>query len=106
MSGRINQAWAFGKPAKAQNPSKKELNATLHMEQDGLCAYCGHYSDHLQVDHIVPQASGGNDDRSNLVGACFRCNSSKGKRSADWMKDFILTRRISYEMFVSMGDAL
>lgn len=31
-------------------------------------------------DHVIPIASGGLDDFSNIVFACFSCNASKGKR--------------------------
>ena len=43
------------------------------------CAVCGATSD-LTVDHVVPKATGGNDDRDNLRTLCRRCNSSKGGR--------------------------
>ena len=39
------------------------------------CAYCGAPS--TTLDHIVPQASGGEDGEHNIVGACGSCNSSK-----------------------------
>ena len=43
------------------------------------CAYCGEPAN--EVDHIQPRVIGGTDDLDNLVAACRRCNSSKGKRS-------------------------
>jgi 5-methylcytosine-specific restriction endonuclease McrA len=44
-----------------------------------ICAYCGEPAN--EVDHIQPRVIGGTDDLDNLVAACRRCNSSKGKRS-------------------------
>lgn len=53
--------------------------------RDGLaCVYCnGSISDgvKLTLDHLKPYIKGGNNDASNLVTCCHRCNSSRGKRS-------------------------
>lgn len=48
----------------------------------GPCFYCG---DELAdtVDHMVPVAGGGTDDRSNLVSACWPCNELKGTIDLD-----------------------
>ena len=32
----------------------------------------------LEVDHVVPKAEGGSDDKSNLWTLCFKCNRGKG----------------------------
>lgn len=40
------------------------------------CAYCGGPGG--SIDHIVPLARGGTNDRSNLASACIPCNSAKG----------------------------
>lgn len=45
------------------------------------CRYCGKKSldgVQLEVDHIIPVASGGTDELSNLITACFDCNRGKG----------------------------
>jgi len=46
------------------------------------CQYCRFYfeADQLTVDHIVPRAMGGTDQRRNLASACRRCNDEKGAR--------------------------
>jgi hypothetical protein len=43
------------------------------------CRYCGRFAPNveLEVDHIVPQALGGDDDPDNLVTACHDCNNGK-----------------------------
>lgn len=43
---------------------------------DGRCAYCFALAP-LELDHIVPLASGGMHVASNLAPACRRCNRSK-----------------------------
>jgi len=50
---------------------------------DFQCRYCGRspLEDHdvtLQIDHITPKASGGQDESDNLVTACSDCNQGKG----------------------------
>lgn len=50
------------------------------LERDGYrCVYCGRTSAdvELQVDHVTPRATGGSDDATNLVAACFDCNNGK-----------------------------
>ena len=44
------------------------------------CAYCGVQHVPLQVEHIVPRASGGSNRVSNLTLACQPCNQKKGNR--------------------------
>ena len=53
------------------------------LKRDGFkCVYCGATptGSALQVDHVVPQSKGGNDDPSNLVTACEPCNNGKRAR--------------------------
>ena len=40
------------------------------------CAYCGRKHP-TTLDHVVPRAKGGNQDRKNLIGACGACNLEK-----------------------------
>jgi len=49
---------------------------------DFTCQYCGRRSPEvvLQVDHIVPVAGGGTDDRINLRTSCWECNSGKSDK--------------------------
>jgi len=43
------------------------------------CKYCGATPEDgkLEVDHVVPRASGGADSLKNLITACKKCNSGK-----------------------------
>ncbi len=43
------------------------------------CVLCGVSAEEkaLEVDHIIPQNLGGNNDRNNLQALCYTCNSSK-----------------------------
>lgn len=45
------------------------------------CVYCGKTKDEsrIDVDHVIPVASGGTNDPGNLVAACTACNIGKSK---------------------------
>jgi hypothetical protein len=56
-----------------------------------LCAFCGsdanhsrnHGYDRLAVEHVLALTKGGLDEASNIVPACFSCNSSKHARPVE-----------------------
>lgn len=54
-------------------------------QRDGLaCCYCGHSVEagaKLTLDHLTPYSKGGSNEPTNLVTACFSCNSARGARS-------------------------
>lgn len=55
-------------------------------KRDGFtCQYCGRSAPDvfLQIDHIKPVASGGEDDVMNYATACAECNAGKGARELD-----------------------
>jgi len=55
------------------------------LAEDPLCYYCkarGLIVPATTVDHMTPKARGGGDDRDNLCGACFTCNSAKRDKTA------------------------
>jgi 5-methylcytosine-specific restriction endonuclease McrA len=59
--------------------SKREI-----FRRDGYrCQYCGHYSPHLTLDHVVPRRQGGRYGWENLVSACPQCNRRKGDRTLE-----------------------
>jgi 5-methylcytosine-specific restriction endonuclease McrA len=49
------------------------------------CQYCGEtFADHdLTFDHVIPQSLGGPKGWTNIVTACFRCNTKKGARTPE-----------------------
>ncbi len=46
------------------------------------CVYCGHHKD-LTLDHVMPKSRGGKTHWENLVTACKKCNSRKGKQTPE-----------------------
>lgn len=59
----------------------------MHAAQRGLCYFCGTSielgSKSLHVDHYEPIAEGGENDLSNMVLACARCNLLKNAMQGD-----------------------
>jgi 5-methylcytosine-specific restriction endonuclease McrA len=54
--------------------------------RDGFkCQYCGERFEqrYLSYDHVIPRASGGRTDWTNIVTACKPCNNRKGSRTCD-----------------------
>ncbi|WVZ04959.1 hypothetical protein V8G54_018305 [Vigna mungo] len=49
------------------------------------CQYCSS-RDNLTIDHVVPAALGGEWTWENLVTACAKCNSKKGKKTLEEAK--------------------
>ena len=51
------------------------------LERDGYaCRYCGARASgevRLEIDHVLPVAEGGSNERANLVAACAACNRGK-----------------------------
>lgn len=59
----------------------------IKMNSGRKCSYCGS-TDFLSLDHVYPRFVGGMDSCDNLIYACRRCNSSKGKKDLlEWLND-------------------
>lgn len=83
---RVFTAAPDGKPSRSamRRPMAAETRFAV-LKRDGYrCRYCGRGADsvELHVDHIVPVASGGSDDQSNLAAACIDCNLGKSDGEA------------------------
>jgi 5-methylcytosine-specific restriction endonuclease McrA len=50
------------------------------------CQYCGQrFESHdLTFDHVIPRASGGKTEWTNILSACVECNKRKRNHPADW----------------------
>lgn len=55
----------------------KKISEEVLKRDDYTCFYCGKRGGILEIDHILPVSKGGNDDLSNLVTACRKCNRQK-----------------------------
>lgn len=67
-------------------PIPLHIRQTIIVQADHRCEYC--QTSHRLIgmppiiDHIIPLALGGTDDRSNLAAACYRCNEFKGIKAS------------------------
>lgn len=63
-------------------PVSKKLRFEIFKRDNFQCIYCGRTPPDvlLQVDHVLPRASGGGNAEINLVTACRDCNLGKGAR--------------------------
>ena len=63
----------------------------VYNKYSGRCAYCGREIEfkQMQVDHMVPKASGGTDEIENLMPACRLCNHYKRANSLEWFRHSI-----------------
>ncbi len=61
-----------------------KLRISLEKRDKKRCAYCLTSEDNcglkMHVDHITPEASGGDTTSENLCLACFSCNVHKGAK--------------------------
>ena len=70
---------------------RKSISPKLRFEvfkrDNFTCQYCSAKPPKvpLEVDHIVPVASGGENARENLITSCFVCNRGKGNRELTLM---------------------
>src|SRR3990167_11470530 len=53
------------------------------LNQYGKCLACGS-EENLTLDHIIPRARGGPNNRNNLQLLCRPCNEAKGNRTIDY----------------------
>ncbi|HYL85044.1 MAG TPA: HNH endonuclease [Candidatus Angelobacter sp.] len=70
----------------------------IHARERGLCFYClrRFVTRGRVLDHVVPQARGGNNSYRNLVSCCVECNSQKGETAADdFLRSLYRLRRIT-----------
>lgn len=74
-----------------EDPTRLQDRRTLFRQQRGKCSGCGFAFEfrNLQVDHIVPVASGGADRLENLQLLCAHCNYAKGERSQEHLSDYL-----------------
>lgn len=82
----------FAAPEKRTKPREGIRNSVrfdILASHGFACRYCGRRapSVELQMEHIVPVANGGTNDRRNLVAACTDCNAGKHTKSVSLSED-------------------
>jgi|TARA_R100000093_G_C1931779_1_gene68964 hypothetical protein len=61
----------------------KKLRFSVFKRDNFTCQYCGKTPPNviLEADHVISRKDGGQDDKMNLITACFACNRGKGASS-------------------------
>jgi 5-methylcytosine-specific restriction endonuclease McrA len=75
------------RPGRSSKWCPKAKRLAIYIRDGFSCAYCG--TDlrdaapyQISLDHLIPREAGGTHEATNLVTACFRCNSAR--QSKPW----------------------
>jgi len=65
---------------------RKDKRLAIYLRDQFRCIYCNRNLANVPardrtLDHVVPVASGGDNEPTNLVTCCTRCNERKGDKS-------------------------
>lgn len=89
----VNQeAQRLAQTAHKRTVSRLRMKKMLRRD---LCSYCGiHPSEtsegYMTIDHVVPRSAGGENNLTNMAGACYNCNQRKASKD---LLDFMLETR-------------
>jgi 5-methylcytosine-specific restriction endonuclease McrA len=61
-------------------PRMKLSRREIFRRDNYTCQYCGHRTNDLTLDHVLPKHLGGQHAWTNVVAACPACNHRKGGR--------------------------
>jgi HNH endonuclease len=83
----------------------KGLRQNIYQRDDYTCQFCGRTlaAEELTIDHLVPLALGGLDEKTNYVTACFPCNHTKGSMP---LADYAQSINIDIEQLPVHGDPI
>lgn len=83
----------------------KKLRFTAYTEQDGACYWCyeemnlGEASKHnrkgVTAEHLVSFSKGGGTNRTNIVAACFECNTNRSGKTEEEFQRWLIMKWIT-----------
>ncbi len=84
-----------------------EVREYLLEKWDRRCAYCDKADISLEIDHVIPESSGGTNRVSNLTLACHECNQKKNSQTIEQFlaKDPTRLARIKKQLKTPLKDA-
>jgi len=62
---------------------RQEKRLAIYLRDGCACVYCSagvEHGERLTLDHVIAVEKGGNNESTNLVTCCDRCNGAKGQR--------------------------
>ena len=75
--------------ALTRGEARRQWRQSIKDAWNNRCAYCGNPpidDKSLTIDHVKPKSRGGQDQTTNCIPACKRCNADKG--SNEWIAWF------------------
>ena len=59
---------------------KKDMKWKIYIRDGGRCYYCKQvlFINDMTIDHKIPRYKNGNDQQTNLILSCEKCNKEKG----------------------------
>src|SRR5689334_10215373 len=81
---------------------RKDKRLAIYLRDDWRCLYCDKSLKNVKprqrtLDHVIPVALGGNNEATNLVTCCKRCNDLKNDRH---MQDFCKYNREAIQRII------
>ena len=83
------QDYVFNMTTFNSSQAKRVWRAAIKEAWNNRCAYCGNPpidDKSLPIAHVKPKSRGGQDQTTNCIPACKRCNADKG--SDEWIAWF------------------
>lgn len=83
-----------------RRPLSKQLRVQVLARDKYRCLMCGRRKDEvtLEVDHVIPVATGGTDELKNLATLCRDCNRGKSAyRFSDYRNMNVVPERLSQD---------
>jgi hypothetical protein len=78
-----------------------DVRKTIWLKTNGRCAYCGTFINpqgNWQIEHMIPKIQNGSNNIDNLIMSCVGCNHSKGGKTAEEYKEYIIAQ-VEKELF-------
>ncbi len=85
----------------------RQFRAALLEAHCGHCAYCGEFlcPHSFHVDHLIPKELGGSNSIGNLVASCPPCNTAKGARDLESLREVLAVRFSKYRGVITAAQS-
>lgn len=82
------------------NRGSNSLRSAIYQRDKFTCQYCAQQFavKDLTLDHVNPKSKGGENDSTNLVAACKKCNNRKGARTPEEARMPLLNPHTLYKV--------
>jgi 5-methylcytosine-specific restriction endonuclease McrA len=84
-NGKMTASQIRSEKNQGMNWCRPSTRLAIYLRDGLACCWCGSSVEEgtqLSLDHIKPVSKGGDNQPTNLITCCMKCNSSRGNRSA------------------------